>query len=663
VPWKSRVVAKTAFTLALVLLAALPAPAGAAPAQYVETAAGLRDRLDPLWSERAGRYVTGSDRTATGVNAAVLAVDSIAARRGAGAPREAARARAIVRWLTGPSVWRGGRTPGWMAGPRGSSLLPVYQSEAVGGLVQAYVARRELALPRRGVAAIRARIRRVARSRAFRWPALNLNQINWYVELIAARAVVEQRPRLLAHGFRRYLNRFLAGVRPRGRAAGNLGPGLRFHYRPSRRPGEPINVDSAEYANIVLGVSRFYAAARAAGMPRPAPARLRLLRAWVRRAVAGYWTHAGYLNWDTGYGFARWHQTKKLMLAQQTLIGLATAPELLPSARWGAWARWMLDRGLARYEGLAGPIPSPLAFGVQVVRQTRGAAQLAAARAAMNAALAADAGLEAKPASRPPALYAYDPDIGRLAVTTPSYNTAIIAVNQGAFPYGGIDLARLFDGDQEVAATIGGRPPGAFGLVARRGDGRILLATQRARRRLNRRVTPLRLIRAPRGVGVQAGTTARQAYAGPFVDLRTAGTVRAHRLRATSRYRFTPDRIDARWTLARSASARRVVAEVGFPSWGAGATAVAELRDGRMLTLTRAPVPLRSVRSVRIVSARGSYTIVPVTAPPRARVGMRPTRPQPSAPRAGPTLTVALGSSTVAAPLTFAVRLSVAARR
>ena len=239
----------------------------------------------------------------------------------------------------------------------------------------------------------------------------------------------------------------------------------------------------------------------------------------------------------------------------------------------------------------------------------------------MNAALAADAGLEAKPASRPPALYAYDPDIGRLAVTTPSYNTAIIAVSQGAFPYGGIDLARLFDGDQEVAATIGGRPPGAFGLVARRGDGRIVLATQRARRRLNRRVTPLRLIRAPRGVGVRAGTTARRAYAGPFTDLRTAGTVRARGLRATSRYRFTPDRIDARWTLARTAPGRRVVAEVGFPSWGAGATAVAELRDGRTLTVRRTPVPLRSVRSVRIVSARGSYTIVPVAAPPRARIG------------------------------------------
>ena len=353
------------------------------------------------------------------------------------------------------------------------------------------------------------------------------------------------------------------------------------------------------------------------------------------------------------------------MLAQQALIGLATAPELLPSARWGAWARWMLDRGLARYDGPSpGRSPRRWPSASTSFAQTRGAAQLAAARAAMNAALAADAGLEAKPASRPPALYAYDPDIGRLAVTTPSYNTAIIAVNQGAFPYGGIDLARLFDGDQEVAATIGGPAAGRLraGGAPRRRPDRCSPRSARGRR-LNRRVTPLRLIRAPRGVGVRAGTTARRAYAGPFTDLRTAGTVRAHGLRATSRYRFTPDRIDARWTLARSAPGRRVVAEVGFPSWGAGATAVAELRDGRMLTLTRAPVPLRSVRSVRIVSARGSYTIVPVAAPPRARIGMRPTRPQPSAPRAGPTLTVALGSPTVAAPLTFAARLSVAARR
>ena len=47
------------------------------------------------------------------------------------------------------------------------------------------------------------------------------------------------------------------------------------------------------------------------------------------------------------------------------------------------------------------------------------------------------------------------------------YNTAIVADNQGAFPYGGIELARLYDGEQNVAANIGGRPPSAFRVVAR----------------------------------------------------------------------------------------------------------------------------------------------------------------------------------------------------
>ena len=79
-----------------------------------------------------------------------------------------------------------------------------------------------------------------------------------------------------------------------------------------------------------------------------------------------------------------------------------------------------------------------------------------------NAARAVEAGLGRARASRPPALYAYDPDIGRLAVTTPAYNTAIVAVNQRAFPYGGIDLARLFDGKQEIAANIGGTPPASL---------------------------------------------------------------------------------------------------------------------------------------------------------------------------------------------------------
>ena len=109
----------------------------------------------------------------------------------------------------------------------------------------------------------------------------------------------------------------------------------------------------------------------------------------------------------------------------------------------------MLDRWLEFYERTAerdGGIADALFFNVHAVPQGVASARLGAARMQANAARALDAGLGPHAAPAPPALYAYDPDIGRLAVTTPAYNTAIVAVNQRAFPYGGIDLARLFDG-------------------------------------------------------------------------------------------------------------------------------------------------------------------------------------------------------------------------
>ena len=68
-----------------------------------------------------------------------------------------------------------------------------------------------------------------------------------------------------------------------------------------------------------------------------------LLRRWMTRVLAGYWTHAGYLNWDTGFGFGRWHQMKKFGLAQQALIGIAAGGRLSPSRKEAAWAKYMLE--------------------------------------------------------------------------------------------------------------------------------------------------------------------------------------------------------------------------------------------------------------------------------------------------------------------------------
>ena len=129
-------------------------------------------------------------------------------------------------------------------------------------------------------------------------------------------------------------------------------------------------------------------------------------------------------------------------------------------------------------------MPPALFFGVHKVPQTPASARLGAARMESNAARAIAAGLGRARSSTPPSLYAYDPDTGRLAVTTRAYNTAVMAVSQGAFPYGGLELARLYDADQEVAGNVGGLPPASFGLVVDDLRGRRLLATQHPRRLL-----------------------------------------------------------------------------------------------------------------------------------------------------------------------------------
>ena len=456
--------------------------------------------------------------------------------------------------------------------------------------------------------------------------------------------------------------RFADRVRPGGPTAGNLGPGLRFHYIPGQPPTSRRNLDSTEYANIVFSFARHYEAARRAGMAPLEGTRLGLMRSWARRVLAGYWTHAGYLNWDSGLGFNRWHQAKKLGLAQQALIGLATAPSLQPSPAYGRWAKWLLDRGLAFYDRQAerhGGLAPGVFFGVKVVPQGDGARQLAAARVQANAARAILAGLGGAAAEAPPALYAYDPDTGRLAVTTRAYNTAIVPVNHGAFPYGGIELARLFDAEQEVAAGVGGRPPAAFGLLVRDISGRRLLATQSgAGRRTDPRVTPLRLTRAPAGVAATAATRSRRAYAGPFRDLRATGVVRGASFAARASHRFTAGWIESSWIARRRAGRARVSTDALFPSWGARGRPVAVLTDGRRVGVGARRRSLAGVAYFEIDSVHSGYVVVPLRAPRGATFHALATSPQGSAPTPGRTLAVQIARASRAAGVGFAVRLA-----
>ena len=180
------------------------------------------------------------------------------------------------------------------------------------------------------------RLRRVADGPYWRYPTLRLNQINWYAEVYNAASEATGDPIWLQRDLRGQLVSLVNSIRqPALNTAGSLGPGMQFHYLPHGSVRSKLNIESAEYANIVASVVRFYDAAVLRGMqPLPAADEL-LLRRWMRRVLAGYWTHAGYLNWDTGFSFGRWHQMKKFALSQQALIGIAAGGRLSPSRGGG----------------------------------------------------------------------------------------------------------------------------------------------------------------------------------------------------------------------------------------------------------------------------------------------------------------------------------------
>ena len=654
-----------AFAALVVLALAAPAPASAQyydDTAYFATADKLQERLDGLWNEKNGRYRGGGTGVEPMVNSLMLLGHSVAAMRGhQGASRNDERARKLALALvTGPYVTEPGigqpHAPGWTNSMNGRGVQHlVFDAEVVDGLVYAYRAREALQLPDSTVAAIREAISRTARGSFWRYPAIRLNQINWYSLMYAADATVTGDPALLRRDFGAQLARFLR------EAKANFGPGMRFQYLPHRSRHSPANVDSAEYSNIVLSFTRFYEQARRAGMAPLHAGQKRVVSEWIGRAISGYWTHGGYLNWDSGLGFERWHQSKKFGLTQQALIGVASARSL-SDAKWQRYAKYLFDRSLRFYVRTAdrdGGIADALFFNVNVRPQDVGSARLGAARVLANAARAIDAGLGRARSSVPSALYAYDPDIGRLAVTTPAYSTAIVAVNQRAFPYGGLDLARLFDGNQDVAANIGGTPPASFGALVRDVNGRRVLASQIPRLSLNPSVTPLQLIKAPWGVGARSKTAVGRAYAGAFTELHARGSVRGTAGSIQVTHRFTRRSIQTRWDITRRGS-RSLSADILFPSTGRAqqASVTAILNDGSRVPVGDRPIALARVARIVIKSQYSGYTVTPLSRPAGAGLHLMHPASQSSAPDAGPTLAVQIARNKKFSKVSFAARIT-----
>ena len=608
----------------------------ATAARRAPTTSRPRTACRSTWTRSGARtaasYDPGPGATTTQVNGALLLVHSVAALHGHDGPaRNDQRARLIARFLTGPRVWTDRplpgaepeiRGPGWRAAPDFPSQHPVFEVEAAEGLASAYLARDVLGLDAATVEAIRSQIARVATGPDFAWPALRLNQHNWNSSILAAHATVNGRDDVLADGLRRHLARFT------GAAADNFGGGLRFRYLPHRPPDASVNLDSAEYANIVLGFSRHYGQARRAGMP--APARLGLLRDWVRRAIAGYWTHAGYLNWDTGLGFHRWHQRKKVPLAQLALLGIATEPGLQPTPEWGAWARWLFDRGLEHYTALVerdGRIPHSLAFGVNVFPQSRGTAYLTTARYAANAMRA----LQARPAGPPVGAAAAAVRLRPGHGTARDHHARVQHRDRGGQP-GRVPVRRARP-RAPLRRAAGGRGEhrrgGAGGVRAVGAGGRTLLETQYGRRS---GASALRLSGPARRAASARRRGPVRAAAGERVDgrARTAGGERVPVPRGRDRGPLDGQRAARAGRRARASGSR---AGAGPRGWSPSCATAASCASDRPLALAR-------IARLHVISERSGYVVTPRTRPRGAIVRRLRTRRQGSAPDPGPTLEV-----------------------
>jgi hypothetical protein len=638
----------------LLAVGAVPAAAWD-DAGYWAFADKVQHRLDDSWSPALGRYRAGSPSVDTMLNANELLIHSAAALAGQhGAARADDRARSIVAelmetppWIeqvTDPQPGSQPHAPGWVASMHElkSGQHLVVDGEVTDGLAMAWRARDAIGLDPQLRALVQDRLRRVANGPYWRYPTLRLNQINWYAEVYSAATEATGDTSWLLRDFRGQLLAFIRSIRhPTPGTAGSLGPGMQFHYVPNAPPRAQLNTESAEYANIVASVTRFYDLAVLRGMrPLAAPDET-LLRRWMTRVLAGYWTHAGYLNWDTGFGFGRWHQTKKVGLAQQALIGIAMGGRLSPSPQEAAWAKHLLEQGFALYERKLPPdegVAPGLFYPLPAHPQSDKQALLGAARIAANAARAVSVGLGRRPGAVPPPLYSWDPATGRLAVTTPRYNTAITAVTHHAYPYGGIDLARLYDGRQNVAATLGARQPASFGVVVRNRRGHPRLVTERAASDLHKRPAE-RLLRAPLGVG-SAGSALRP-FAGPFTSLRVTGTARGGGVEAHSTYTFRRSSILGEWRL-RSRTSRRRTADVLFPSTGGDKAAVwAILRGGGAVKLT-SERPVQGVAGFWVQSEDSGYVVAPVDRVKGALARIVQPAKQASAPDPGPTLSLHL---------------------
>ena len=637
------------------------------------TPTACRQRLDPLWHEESGQYRPGPGGVDALVNSLLLLTHSVAAQQGhTGPARNDHRARLIARALVSPPVFierppptRGGLADARARDGRARCGAPTRASTSC-------------STPRSSTGSCTPG-RRAARSGCPRdgGEDRGSHPPRRVVALLSLADDPPQPGQLVRADVRRRRD----GDRPPGAAAARPARAA----RPLRRGARGGATSAPACASSTCRTSR------------PTPAQPRFRRVREHRALVPALLRPGAAR-RHGPALARGPQPRpalgaagdRRLLDPRRLPQLGHRPrvralapgqeararaagadrdradaEAAADERLGAWAKWMLDRGLALLRAAAGGGGRAARPGaVQALhrsaeRRQRAARRRAAAgqrrprgrgrsraHARRRAAARCTRSIPtsaASPSPRP----STTPRSSRS--TSARSHTAASSSRACSTPISG------------VAANVGGRAPAAFGLLVRQPDGRRVFSSQTARARTDPAVTPLRLTRAPTGTGATAATApGGRAFAGPFSDLRARGTLTAGRFRpsrrtASRRARSRPTGGSSAATGA-PAARRRPDAELGRRA----ARVVAVLRDGTRLSLRggrRAPLACRAVRDRE---PHSGYTVVPLRRPAGAvaRV-LHPSR-QSSNPDPGPTLAIEIAQGSTWRRARFAARIAVA---
>ncbi len=576
-----------------------------------------------------------------------------------GPSRDDERARRLVQTLlSSPAPWRVSgvgvphekmfHLPGWITSltEPGAVMDKAVDPQVAQALVAAWRAGATLGLEETTLQTIVQAVSSVARCAFFRYPGIRLNQLNWNCALYALDAELTGASDLLRGDYREQMLRFAKFATRSEHAGGssNLGPGWHFHYLPNYDTSAMANLDAPEYASEVLDCVRHYSVALAAGMePLPEWA-LDVFRAYAARTLYGDWTHAGYLNWDTGLGSQRRYIGKVFAFAQQGLMALAISPMAHGLPEMGAHARWLFERGLDLYlrwfsETPEGRLPAPVQFGEDEHAEGPDDRLLFGARIASNAAQAIALDLAAVAPVQPPPVYSFDPDSQRLAVSTPSYSTAILVHNHAAVPYGGLDMCRLFDARQRPVASIAGTGFANFAARIRDGGGGVLLDTQMGEA-ASMSVAAVLHDGSERSAGPGSAPYPRHAYAGPMRGVTATGQVAHGDAAIATTHRLLPETILLEWELTLPPHAGGW--EVALPSYGSQASFVVEHHGASTELQVGAVGPaLSAVQRILVQAEAGGYLIMPRTAPPGARLSTVHPPSGTGAARPGPTLLIA----------------------